>query len=109
MPSRRKIAFEFKKRRAATVIESEDAQTEERNRGWDANVRAAEERARAGGAIADQDSELLTELDGAKDPAITVCAPTEFGFIDDAVCKSCTGYAECAARRIRTAAEEEAS
>ena len=38
MPSRRKIAFELKKRRAEAVIQSEDAQTEERNRGWDANV-----------------------------------------------------------------------
>jgi len=106
MPSRSKIAFEFKKRRVQAVIQSEDAQAEERNRGWDANVRAAEERARAGGAVADQDHELLTELDSAKDPAITVCAPTEFGFIDDDVCRSCTGFAECAARRIRMAAEE---
>jgi membrane associated rhomboid family serine protease len=106
LPSRRKISFELKKRRAAAVIQSEDAQTEERNRGWDANVRAAEERARSGGAVADQDAEFLAELDGAKDPVITVCAPTEFGFIDDDVCKSCTGFAECAARRIRMAAEE---
>jgi membrane associated rhomboid family serine protease len=106
MPSRRKIAFELKKRRAKAVIQSEDAQTEERNRGWDANVRAAEERARAGGAVADQDAEFLAELDGARDPVITVCAPTEFGFIDDDVCRRCTGYAECAARRIRMAAEE---
>jgi hypothetical protein len=37
---------------------------------------------------------------------ITVCAPTEFGFIDDDVCRTCTGYPECAARRIRMAAEE---
>jgi membrane associated rhomboid family serine protease len=106
LPSRRKIAFELKKRRTEAVIQSEDAQAEERNRSWDANVRAAEERARAGGAIADQDAGLLAELDGAKDSAITVCAPTEFGFIDDEVCRSCTGYPECAARRIRMAAEE---
>lgn len=106
LPSRRKIAFEFKKRRTEVAIQSEDAQAEERNRVWDANVREAEERARAGGAIADQDTELLAELDGAKDPAITVCAPTEFGFIDDDVCRSCTGYPECAARRIRMAVEE---
>ncbi|GAG01557.1 unnamed protein product [marine sediment metagenome] len=106
LPSRRKISFEFKKRRTEAVIQAEDAHAEERNRGWDADVRAAEERARAGGAIADQDTELLAELDGAKDPAITVCAPTEFGFIDDNVCRSCTGYAECAAHHIRMAAEE---
>jgi membrane associated rhomboid family serine protease len=106
MPSRRKIAFEFKKRRAEAVIQSEDAQAEARNRGWDAKVRAAEERARAAGAVADQDEEFLAELDAAKDPAITVCAPTEFGFVDDDVCRRCTGYAECAARRIRMAAKE---
>jgi membrane associated rhomboid family serine protease len=109
LPSRRKLVFELKKRRAETVIQSEDAQTEERNRGWDANVREAEERARAAGAVADQDHEFLAELDAAKDPAITVCAPTEFGFVDDDVCKSCTGYAECAARRIRMASSDETS
>ena len=106
LPSRRILAFELKKRRAETVIKSEDAQAEDRNRGWDVNVREAEERARTGGAIADQDEEFLAELDGAKDPAITVCAPTEFGFIDDDVCRSCTGDPECAARFIRMAAEE---
>jgi len=106
LPSRRKIAFELKKRRATAVIKSEDAQIEDRNRGWDVSVRAAEERARGGGEVADEDQALLAELDDAKDPAITVCAPTEFGFIEDDVCRSCTGYAECAARRIRMAAEE---
>ena len=106
LPSRRKISFEFKKRRTEATIQSEDAQAEERNRAWDARVRQAAERARAGGAIADQDTELLAELDGAKDPSITVCAPTEFGFIDDDICRSCTGYPECSARRIRMAAEE---
>jgi membrane associated rhomboid family serine protease len=109
IPSRRKIAFELKKRRAAAVIQSEDSKAEERNRGWDANVRAAEKRARSGGVVAAQDVEFLAELDGAKDPGITVCAPTEFGFIDDNVCRTCTGYAECAARRIRMAADEDAS
>ncbi len=107
LPSRRKMTFELKKRRAVAVIQSENAQTEERNRGWDQKVRAAEERARAGGEIADEDREFLAELDAAKDPSITVCAPTEFGFIDDDVCRHCSGYAECAARRIRMAAEED--
>jgi membrane associated rhomboid family serine protease len=106
LPSRRKIAFELKKRRAEAVINSEDSRAEERNRGWDANVRAAAERARSGGSVADQDRELLAELDAARDPSITVCAPTEFGFIDDDVCRRCPGYAECAARHIRLAAEE---
>jgi membrane associated rhomboid family serine protease len=106
LPSRRTIAFELKKRRAKAVVQSEDAKTEERNRGWDASVHAAEERARAGGAVAEEDLDFLAELDGARDPAITVCAPTEFGYIEDEVCRRCTGYPECAARRIRMAAEE---
>jgi membrane associated rhomboid family serine protease len=106
MPSRRKIAFELKKRRAESVVRSEDAQVEERNRSWDANVRQAAERARAGGAVAEEDVVFLEQLDSAKDPAITVCAPTEFGFIDDDVCRRCTGFAECSVRHIRLAAEE---
>ena len=109
LPSRRKIAFELKKRRAEAVVRSENTHVGERNRGWDAAVRAATERARAGGVIADQDAELLAQLDAARDEAITVCAPTEFGFTDDDVCRGCSGYAECAARHIRMAAEEEKS
>jgi membrane associated rhomboid family serine protease len=106
LPTRRKIAFELKKKRADAVIRSENEQAESRNRSWDAAVRAAAERARAGSAVADEDQALLAELDAAKDPSINVCAPTEFGFIDDDVCKGCTGFAECAARHIRMAAEE---
>jgi membrane associated rhomboid family serine protease len=109
LPTRRKIAFELKKKRADAVIRSENAQTEDRNRAWDAAVRAAAERARTGGAVAEEDQGFLDELDAAKDPSITVCAPTEFGFIDDDVCKGCTGFAECAARHIRMAAEEKDS
>jgi membrane associated rhomboid family serine protease len=106
MPSRRKITFELKKRRAEAVVKSEDAQVEVRNRDWDADVRAATERARAAGAVAEEDAALLEILDNAKDPSITVCAPTEFGFVDDDVCRTCSGYAECAARHIRLATEE---
>jgi hypothetical protein len=106
MPTRRKIAFELKKRRAAAAVKSEDAQTEERNRSWDADVRAATERARDAGAVAEQDRPLLEVLDNSKDPSVTVCAPTEFGFIDDDVCRTCSGFAECAARHIRLAADE---
>jgi membrane associated rhomboid family serine protease len=109
LPSRRKIAFEFKKRRAEVAVASDNARAEERNRSWDASVREAAERARAGGAVAEEDQALLAELDGAKDPSITVCAPTEFGFIDDDVCRGCPGFAECAARHIRLAAEERES
>jgi hypothetical protein len=58
--------------------------------------------------VADEDRELLAELDGSRDPSVTVCAPKDFGFVDDPVCRSCPGFAECAARRIRMAAEERA-
>ena len=106
MPSRRRIAFEFNKRKAEMAVRSENAQAAERNRNWDPAVRAAAERARETGVVAPEDESLLAELDAAKDPSITVCAPSEFGFIDDDVCRGCAGYAECAARRIRQSAEE---
>ena len=83
------------------AIRAESAQAEERNRAWDPLVRAADNRARESGAVAPEDGPLLAELDAAKDPSITVCSPSEFGFVDDSVCRSCAGYAECAARRIR--------
>ena len=106
LPSRRKVAFSFKKRKAAIEVRVESAQAEARNRTWDPLVRAAEKRARDLGAIGVEDEPLLAELDAALDPSITVCAPGEFGYIDDAVCRGCTGYAECAARRIRMSSRE---
>jgi len=109
MPSRRKIAFELKKKRTEVAVASENARAEERNRSWDSAVRAAAARAHAAGEVADEDQALLAELDGAKDPSINVCAPTEFGFVDDEVCRGCPGYAECAARHIRMSAEEQES
>ena len=80
--------------------------SEGRNHTWDPGVRAAEARARALGVVAPEDEALLAELESSRDPEITVCAPSEFGFVDDAVCRACTGFAECGARRIRMAAEE---
>jgi membrane associated rhomboid family serine protease len=106
LPTRRKIAFELKKRRAQVEAASEVAEAEQRNRAWDPLVREAEQRAIAAGEVAEQDLPLLAELDGARDPGITVCAPSEFGFVDDDVCRSCPGFAECAARRIRMAADQ---
>lgn len=106
LPSRRKIAFELSKRKAKIEVRAESAQAENRNRGWDPLVRAAEARARGNGVVAPEDEPLLAELDAAKDPSITVCAPSEFGFIDDPVCRGCSGFAECAARRIRMSAEK---
>jgi membrane associated rhomboid family serine protease len=106
LPTRRKLAFELKKRQAGMTAKAESNSTEQRNRGWDPLVREAEARAREGGAVAPQDEALLAELDGAVDSSITVCAPPEFGYVDDDVCRSCPGFAECSARHIRLAADE---
>lgn len=105
LPTRRKIAFELSKRKANIAIRAENTQAADRNQAWDPLVRAADTRAREAGVVAPEDEPLLAELDAAKDPTITVCAPSEFGFIDDPVCRGCNGFAECAARRIRLNAE----
>jgi membrane associated rhomboid family serine protease len=105
LPSRRKLAFDIKQRRAKAAVSAESASAEQRNRQWDPLVRAATERARSAGAVAVEDEPLLDQLDSARDPSITVCAPSEFGFVDDDVCRTCTGFAECSARNIRLAAE----
>jgi hypothetical protein len=106
LPSRRKLAFELKKKRAEVTTAAENMAVEKRNASWDDRVRAAEERARSEGQVAEADQLLLAELDGAVDEQITVCAPEDFGYVNDSVCRSCSGYAECAARRIRMAADE---
>jgi uncharacterized protein (DUF58 family) len=106
LPSRRRLAFELNKRKADMAVRAESSQAESQNADWDPQVRAAVERAAEAGEVAAEDHELLVQLDAAKDDSITVCAPSEFGFIDDDVCRSCLGYAECAARRIRMTAEE---
>jgi len=105
LPSRRKLAFDVRQRRAKAAVQAEGASAEQRNRQWDPLVRAAENRAREAGAVAVEDEPLLAELDGAGDPGVTVCAPSEFGYIDDEVCRTCDGFAECSARHIRLAAE----
>ena len=106
LPTRRKLMFALNKRKADIAVRAESEHAEERNLPWDPRVRAADARARETGTISEDDEALLAELDAARDPSITVCAPSEFGFIDDDVCRRCTGYAECAARRIRMSAEE---
>jgi len=106
LPSRRKLAFDFKQKRAKAVVQTESAAAQLSNRQWDPLVRAAEQRAKEAGSIAVEDEPLLAELDGARDPEITVCAPSEFGFVDDDVCRTCTGFAECSARHIRLAVQQ---
>lgn len=101
MPTRRKIAFEMTKRRANREIAAESNIAEERNRQWDPRVKQAEKETDAAGEIPAGLLPLLEELDAATDPNITVCAPEDFGHIDDETCRTCTGYPECAARAIR--------
>jgi hypothetical protein len=108
LPSRRRLAFELKQRQAARQVKVESSVGEERNRAWDGAVRATIERARTAGAVDAEGETLLTVLDAAVDPSVTVCAPADFGYLDDPVCRACSGYAECAARRIRLAAKGEA-
>jgi hypothetical protein len=104
LPSRRKIGFELKKRKAVVEAKAETVVVEHRNQAWDPKIREAVARAAAAGAVASEDEALLAELDGSRDPSITVCAPTEFGLIDDDICRTCPGFAECGARAIRMAA-----
>jgi membrane associated rhomboid family serine protease len=106
LPSRRKLAFKVKQRRAEVQIKTESTTAEQGNRMWDPKVREAAARARELGRVAAGDEPLLVELDGARDPEITICAPEEFGFIDDNICRTCTGFPECSARYIRLAADE---
>jgi len=109
LPTRRKIAFEIKKRKASVEVKAENMIAEKRNQAWDPRVREAVARAGANGSIAAEDETLLAELDAGGDPSITVCAPTEFGYIEDDTCRTCPGFAECGARAIRMAAEAENS
>lgn len=107
MPTRRKLVFEYKKRKASAEVKAETVQAEQRNQVWNSRVREAVERAAGGGTIAAEDEAFLAELDAANDPSITVCAPSEFGYIEDDTCRTCPGFAECGARAIRLAAADD--
>ena len=104
MPTRRKLVFEYKKRKASVEVNAESKQAEERNQVWNTRVRETVARIGTGGSIAAEDEALLAELDAGRDPSITVCAPSEFGYIEDDTCRTCPGFAECSARAIRIAA-----
>jgi len=103
LPSRRKLVFKAKQARSTAVAVARDTIIERRNLAFDARVREIAARRDDGGELTDEDRAFLAELDAARDPSITVCAPEEFGFVEDPVCRKCSGYAECAARRIRPA------
>ncbi len=106
IPTRRRLAFEIKKRKAALELKVESATTERRNLQWDPAIRRAVAESRAAGAVPEGLAPLVEELEAAVDPSITICAPEDFGFTDDPTCRSCTGYPECALRAIREAAAE---
>lgn len=106
LPSRRKLQLELKAVANRAAASAETSSIEARNRAWDQRVRDMEQRALAGEELTDSDRALLADLDSSVDPSITVCAPADFGYTDDDVCRTCPGYAECAARRIRMAAGE---
>jgi len=105
LPTRRKIGFELKKRKASIEVKAETLQTEGRNTVWDPKIRESVTRAAEAEAVAPEDEALLAELDAALDSSITVCAPSEFGYTQDDTCRTCPGFAECGARAIRMAAD----
>ena len=107
MPTRRKLAFEMRKRRAAREVKVEASAAENRNTALDPRVRQAESEVRAAGEVPAGLLPLLEELDAARDQSVTVCAPEDFGYVDDDVCRTCDGYPECAARAIRNAARKQ--
>ena len=102
LPSRRKIAFQMKKARGAAVAAAKDTVVERRNLEWNPRVRAAISHLEGGEAPTGEDEALFKELKEGRDPSITVCAPEDFGMTDDPVCRKCSGYAECALRKIRS-------
>lgn len=107
MPTRRKLMFDRKQRRAARELANESNAAEDRNRAWDPRVRQAEAETREAGEVPAGLLPLLEELDAARDPSITVCAPEDFGHTDDPTCRGCPGFPECAARAIRNAAKDD--
>ncbi len=104
VPSRRQFSHRLKKKRGEFEAIAAAEMARQRNLAWDPQVRAAAERARSAGAVADQDLALVAELEQAKDPGLTICAPTEFKFTEDVVCRACGGFGECSARHIKLAA-----
>jgi len=106
-PSRRRLAFELKKKKAEIELRQETSSAEKRNLAWDPAVRRAEIESRNEGKIPAGMEPLLDELQAAVDPKITLCAPEDFRHVDDPVCRRCPGYPGCALRAIRRAANGE--
>ncbi len=104
LPSRRQFVHKMKKKRGEFELAAAAETAQQQNLAWDPQVRAAAERARSSGAVAAEDLALVAELEQSRDPEITICAPSEFKFTDDAVCRTCGGFGECAAVHIKLAA-----
>lgn len=106
IPSRRKLAFELKKAKGTAVAAAKDVTLERRNRELGESLEEAEARLAAGGGLGEEGQALLEQLDAAVDPSVTICAPEDFGALQDPVCRGCPGFPECAARRLRSRAKE---
>ncbi len=102
LPSRRTVAYKVKKARVELTAAAKETVIERRNLGWDRRVRELAARVDAGEALTKDDEAFLAEFEAAKDRSVTICAPEEFGFAQDPVCRKCAGYPECALRRIRS-------
>lgn len=107
MPTKRKLVFDYRRHKASVDVKAESVKAEQRNQVWSPKVREAVVRAAGSSVLAAEDEALLAELDAGVDPSITVCAPPEFGFVEDDTCRTCPGFAECGARAIRMATEVE--
>ena len=101
LPSRRKLAFELKKAKGTAVATAREAVLERRNREWGERLLDLESRMEAGRDASEEVQAFLEELDRAVDPSVTICAPEDFHPVDDPVCRSCPGWPQCAARRLR--------
>jgi len=102
LPSRRKLAFELKKAKSSAAAAAKDHLVERKNRELGERLARVEARLAAGEGLGQEGAALLDELDAAVDSSVTICAPEDFGALEDPVCRTCPGFAECAARRLRT-------
>lgn len=104
LPSRRKLAFELKKAKGSAAAAARDLTVERRNRELGERLARTEASLASGDGPGEEGEALLRELERAVDPTVTICAPEDFGALEDPVCRTCPGFPECAARRLRSLA-----
>ncbi len=102
LPSRRKLAFELKKAKGSAVAAARELSVERRNRELGERLARVEASLAAGEGPKSEAEALLRDLEAAVDPSVTICAPEDFGALEDPVCRTCPGFPECAARRLRS-------